>query len=187
MKHHVRTNAGKSAEFYQHGKAYMKGEEGQGKTSSTPNWLFTSSTLLNALEEQCTGLYLPSVDGKYVSVCIAEGFVDDTDAGTANQRTQTTDTPEILAEKMCVIAQTWADLIHGSGGKVSLPKSCWLLVWLNWNAGKASLDTIDEVAAQIKLTNGKTQEAKALQRKNPSESVRQLGLLNDLEGTPQDN
>eukprot|EP00957_Ditylum_brightwellii_P175432 13355091-Ditylum_brightwellii.AAC.1 len=85
MQHHVRTNAGKSVEIYQHSKAYMKGREGQGKTSSPPNWLFTSSTLLNSLEEQCTGLYLPSVDGNYVSDCVAEGFVDDTDAGTADQ------------------------------------------------------------------------------------------------------
>eukprot|EP00957_Ditylum_brightwellii_P060488 4592815-Ditylum_brightwellii.AAC.1 len=34
----------------------MKGGEGQGKTSSPPNCLFTNSTLLNSLEEQCTGL-----------------------------------------------------------------------------------------------------------------------------------
>eukprot|EP00957_Ditylum_brightwellii_P073921 5617242-Ditylum_brightwellii.AAC.1 len=67
MKHYVRTNAGESKEFYQHSAAYMKGGEGQGKTSSPPNWLFQSSTLLNSLEEQCKGLYLTSVDNKYVS------------------------------------------------------------------------------------------------------------------------
>eukprot|EP00957_Ditylum_brightwellii_P191533 14582819-Ditylum_brightwellii.AAC.1 len=72
---------------------------------------------------------------------------------------------------MRVIAQTWTDLIHGSGVKVSLPKSCWWLVWWNWNARKARLTAIDEVAAQIKLTNRESQEAKVLQRKNPSESV----------------
>eukprot|EP00957_Ditylum_brightwellii_P038088 2880555-Ditylum_brightwellii.AAC.1 len=90
----------------------MKGGHVQGKTPSPPNWLFTSSTLLNSLGEQCAGLYLPSVDEKFVSDHVAEGFVDDTDAGTADQRTQNTDTPKIIAEKMCVIAQTWADLIH---------------------------------------------------------------------------
>eukprot|EP00957_Ditylum_brightwellii_P109562 8356060-Ditylum_brightwellii.AAC.1 len=61
---------------------------------------------------------------------------------------------------MRVIAQTWTDLNHGSGGKVSLPKSCWWLVWWNWHAGKARLATVDEVAAQIKLTNGASQETK---------------------------
>eukprot|EP00957_Ditylum_brightwellii_P039561 2992789-Ditylum_brightwellii.AAC.2 len=80
--------------------------------------------------------------------------------GTADQLTQTTDTPAIIAEKMQVIAQTWADLIHGSGSKVSLPKSCWWLVWWNWKGGKACLVTINEVEAQIKIINGKSQEAK---------------------------
>eukprot|EP00957_Ditylum_brightwellii_P051960 3941376-Ditylum_brightwellii.AAC.1 len=122
----------------------MKGGEGQGKTFSPPNWLFTSSTLLNSLEEQCTGLYLTSVDGKYVSDHVTEGFVDDMDAGTIDQHTQTTDKPVIIVEKMHVIAQTWADLIHGSGGKVLLPKSCWWLVQWNWKVGKACLATIDE-------------------------------------------
>eukprot|EP00957_Ditylum_brightwellii_P094897 7227179-Ditylum_brightwellii.AAC.1 len=55
MKHHIQTNAVESVEFYQHSNEYMKGGEGQGKTSFPPNLLFTSSTLLNSLEEQCTG------------------------------------------------------------------------------------------------------------------------------------
>eukprot|EP00957_Ditylum_brightwellii_P209866 15363606-Ditylum_brightwellii.AAC.1 len=88
---------------------------------------------------------------------------------------------------MGAIAQIWADLIHVSGGKVSLPKFCWWLVWWNWHTGKARLATVDEVAAQIKLTNEASQETKVLQTKNPSELVRQLGLLNDLEGTHQDD
>eukprot|EP00957_Ditylum_brightwellii_P013498 1018306-Ditylum_brightwellii.AAC.1 len=53
MRHHVRTNAGESSESYQHSKDYFKGGEGQGKTSFPCNWLFTSSTLLKSLEEQC--------------------------------------------------------------------------------------------------------------------------------------
>eukprot|EP00957_Ditylum_brightwellii_P014350 1080108-Ditylum_brightwellii.AAC.1 len=60
------------------------------------------------------------MDEKFVSDRVAEGFIDDADAGTADQCTQNTDTPKIIAEKMHVIAQTWADLIHGSGGKERL-------------------------------------------------------------------
>eukprot|EP00957_Ditylum_brightwellii_P190593 14508693-Ditylum_brightwellii.AAC.1 len=43
------------------------------------------------------------------------------------------------------------------------------------------------MVAQIKLNNKESQEAKVLQRKNPPESVRQLGFLNDLEGMHQDD
>eukprot|EP00957_Ditylum_brightwellii_P123359 9406123-Ditylum_brightwellii.AAC.1 len=63
MKHYIQTSTGESSEFYQHTEEYMKRGKGQGKTSSLPNWLFQSSTLLNSLEVQCEGLYMTSVDG----------------------------------------------------------------------------------------------------------------------------
>eukprot|EP00957_Ditylum_brightwellii_P078753 5987556-Ditylum_brightwellii.AAC.1 len=63
MKYYVCTNTGESSDFYQHTKEYMKGSKGQGKSSSPPNWLFQSSTLLKSLEDQCDGLYMTSVDG----------------------------------------------------------------------------------------------------------------------------
>eukprot|EP00957_Ditylum_brightwellii_P044685 3387989-Ditylum_brightwellii.AAC.1 len=84
----------------------MKGSKGQGKTSSPPNWLFQSSTLLKSLEEQCTSLHITSVDKKYVTKQIAEGYTDNCDVGTVDQQTQQSDTPAIIAEKMRVIAQT---------------------------------------------------------------------------------
>eukprot|EP00957_Ditylum_brightwellii_P067460 5120612-Ditylum_brightwellii.AAC.1 len=37
MKHYVQTSAGESLEFYQHMEEYMKGDEGQGKTSLPSN------------------------------------------------------------------------------------------------------------------------------------------------------
>eukprot|EP00957_Ditylum_brightwellii_P064967 4928442-Ditylum_brightwellii.AAC.2 len=51
MKHFFKKNAGKSKDFYQHTEEYMKGGEGQGKTSSLTNWLFQSSTLLTSLDK----------------------------------------------------------------------------------------------------------------------------------------
>eukprot|EP00957_Ditylum_brightwellii_P030229 2288515-Ditylum_brightwellii.AAC.1 len=138
MKHHVQTNTGESTKCYQHSEEYMKGGEGQGKISSPPNWLFQSSMLLNSLEKQCTSLYLTSVDKKYVSECVAEGYVDDTNAVTADQCTHATDTSAIITHRMETIVQIWADVIHGSRGK----------------DGKATLATTEEVDAQITLTNG---------------------------------
>eukprot|EP00957_Ditylum_brightwellii_P154794 11781217-Ditylum_brightwellii.AAC.1 len=78
----------------------MKGGKCQGKTSSPPNWLFQSSTLLNSLEDQCDGLYMTSVDGKYESSQVAEGYVDDCNAVTADQQTQDYNTLETIQEKM---------------------------------------------------------------------------------------
>eukprot|EP00957_Ditylum_brightwellii_P154357 11746177-Ditylum_brightwellii.AAC.1 len=117
MRHHVRTSAGESVESYQHTEDCMKAGKGKGKTSSPSNWLFQSSTLLKSLEDQCSSLYLTSVDRKYVSEQVAEGYVDDCNAGTADQQTQQSDTPDIITKRMRNIAQTWADLIYGSGGE----------------------------------------------------------------------
>eukprot|EP00957_Ditylum_brightwellii_P065702 4983537-Ditylum_brightwellii.AAC.1 len=63
----------------------------------------------------------------------------------ADQRTQEMDTPTIITKCMTIIAQTWADLIHGSGGEISMEKPCWWLVWWNWKDNKANLATINEV------------------------------------------
>eukprot|EP00957_Ditylum_brightwellii_P142480 10855197-Ditylum_brightwellii.AAC.1 len=153
MKHYAQVNAGKSTNFYQHSEAYTKGGEGQGKTSSPPNWLFQSSTLLRSLEEQYKGLYLTSVDGKYESKRVAEGSVDDCDTVTTNKKTQEHDTLETIQERMWNAAQTWADLIYGSDGKVSMDKSCWGLVWWLWKDSKARIAHTDEVKAEVKLTH----------------------------------
>eukprot|EP00957_Ditylum_brightwellii_P054664 4142029-Ditylum_brightwellii.AAC.1 len=104
MKLFIQTNAGELSEHYQHSKEYIKGGEGQRKASSPPNWFFQSSILLNSLKEQCEGLYLTSVDKKYVSDWVAEGYVDNMDATTTDQCTQAMDTPTIITAKMQHIA-----------------------------------------------------------------------------------
>eukprot|EP00957_Ditylum_brightwellii_P136729 10426576-Ditylum_brightwellii.AAC.1 len=182
MKHYFCTNTGESSDFYQHTEEYMKGNEGQGKSSSPPNWLFQSSTLLKLLEDQCDGLYMTSVYGKYESSCVAEGHVDDCDAVTVDQQTQDHDTPETLQEKMRIVAQTWADLIYRSGGKVLMEKSCWGLVWWLWKDGKARKATTRDITAEVKLTHGKEQDAVVLNCIEPTDAIRQLGLKNDMIG-----
>eukprot|EP00957_Ditylum_brightwellii_P212231 15367112-Ditylum_brightwellii.AAC.2 len=74
-------------------------------------------------------------------------------------------------ERMCTIAQTWADLLYGSGGEVYLPKSCWWLVWWHWKEGKARLASVAEVDAQIPLTNRQMGETDTLKRREPLEAI----------------
>eukprot|EP00957_Ditylum_brightwellii_P026314 1990300-Ditylum_brightwellii.AAC.1 len=49
MSHFVITSEGILAESYKHTDVFAKYREGQGKASSPSNWLFQSSTILNAL------------------------------------------------------------------------------------------------------------------------------------------
>eukprot|EP00957_Ditylum_brightwellii_P196136 14944257-Ditylum_brightwellii.AAC.1 len=84
---------------------------------------------------------------------------------------------------MRTVAQTWADLIYGFGGKVLMEKSCWRLVWWIWKDGKARIATTDGITAEVKLTNGKEQNAVVLQRIKPTDAIRQLGVKNDMIGS----
>eukprot|EP00957_Ditylum_brightwellii_P171232 13035046-Ditylum_brightwellii.AAC.1 len=62
MKHFVRTSAGESTKYYQHSEIYMQ-------------------------DGQCTGLYITSIDKKYVTEQVTEEYVDNCDAGTMDQQT----------------------------------------------------------------------------------------------------
>eukprot|EP00957_Ditylum_brightwellii_P064129 4865232-Ditylum_brightwellii.AAC.2 len=63
-----------------------------------------------------------------------------------------------------------------------MEKLCWWLVWWNWKYRKATLAKIEEVDAQITLTNGQSPERYILKRKDPSKAIHQLCIKNDLLG-----
>eukprot|EP00957_Ditylum_brightwellii_P000927 74647-Ditylum_brightwellii.AAC.1 len=67
MKHHIKTYTGVSHELYSHLSHRPKYGEGQGKTSSSSNWLFTSCSLLADLHGLCSEIYLSSVCGRFTS------------------------------------------------------------------------------------------------------------------------
>eukprot|EP00957_Ditylum_brightwellii_P083770 6367362-Ditylum_brightwellii.AAC.1 len=73
---------------------------------------------------------------------------------------------------MIDVAQTWADLIYGSEGKVSMEKSCWGLVWWLWTGGKARLATVAEIEAEVKLTHGKANKEAVLNQIKPTDAIR---------------
>eukprot|EP00957_Ditylum_brightwellii_P188092 14320010-Ditylum_brightwellii.AAC.1 len=60
-----------------------------------------------------------------------------------------------------------------------MAKSCWWLVWWNWEDGKARLAITEELDTEIYLTNGMWPERYLLKQKNLDDSIRQLGLLNN--------
>eukprot|EP00957_Ditylum_brightwellii_P076596 5822014-Ditylum_brightwellii.AAC.1 len=88
MKHFVKTKAGITKQSYQHEDDNEKFGEGQGETSSPPNWLFQSSTLLNALHALLMGIQLVSACRNFFAKRVAEAYVDNTDNMYVNQEDQ---------------------------------------------------------------------------------------------------
>eukprot|EP00957_Ditylum_brightwellii_P147308 11216835-Ditylum_brightwellii.AAC.1 len=111
MQHHVKTTAGVSTAHYC--KKYGKG---QSKTSSLANWLFQISTLLGALHKLMLGINMFSVCNRYVEQRVTEAFVDDTDCTYVDQEDQAHKTLSRICDQLKSIAQTWENLIFGSGG-----------------------------------------------------------------------
>eukprot|EP00957_Ditylum_brightwellii_P059007 4474895-Ditylum_brightwellii.AAC.1 len=71
-KHFVKTSAGISRDYYTHSEAFLKFGKGQGKISSTPNWMFISLTLLTALYFLCARINPTSACGKFGAKRVAE-------------------------------------------------------------------------------------------------------------------
>eukprot|EP00957_Ditylum_brightwellii_P011231 850026-Ditylum_brightwellii.AAC.1 len=79
MTHYVKTSKGISNNHYNHTLEYGKFGEGQGKASSLSNWLFQSSTILNALHALVSSIFLISICQKFIAKRTAEAYVDDAD------------------------------------------------------------------------------------------------------------
>eukprot|EP00957_Ditylum_brightwellii_P080258 6104662-Ditylum_brightwellii.AAC.1 len=113
MKHFVKTLAGISKDYYTHSSDFPKFGKGQDKTSSSPTWMFISSTLLAILHSLCAGINLTSACGKFRAKQVAELYVNDTDAATVKSN-RISCSPDMMQDRLQVIAQTWEQLLFGS-------------------------------------------------------------------------
>eukprot|EP00957_Ditylum_brightwellii_P161752 12315482-Ditylum_brightwellii.AAC.1 len=125
MQCHIKITNVISKDSYGHSEECGNWGEGQGKVSLPSNWQFQSSTLLATLTELCVGaaLYLLSTCKKFVASRIGEVYVDDANNVAIDQHTQCTDAQISITKKITEIAQTWEQLLFGSGGKFSIKKS----------------------------------------------------------------
>eukprot|EP00957_Ditylum_brightwellii_P141487 10778624-Ditylum_brightwellii.AAC.1 len=180
MKHYVKTNTGITKEFYKHEPTNKKFGKGQGKTSSLSNWLFQSSTLLNALHYLCVGIYLFGVCQKFVEKRVAEAYVDDADCTYVDQSNQENETLTRIWNRLKKIAQVWENLIHGSGGELSHDKTYWWLIWWVWENGVSRMATKQDVDIDLAIRFGNDMTETILKRKEPNESIAQLGVKNNL-------
>jgi hypothetical protein len=123
----------------------------------------------------CTGLFMTSICKKYVSQRVAEAYVDDSNCTLADQHTQE-DSPTQIWDKLENIAQTWEQLLFGSGGLLSLDKTFWWLIWWNWKNGEPELANKNDIPLEARIHLGYKHSNNTLKRKNPKESTKILGV-----------
>eukprot|EP00957_Ditylum_brightwellii_P153895 11714092-Ditylum_brightwellii.AAC.1 len=186
MKQSIETTAGVTKDAYQHTAVFPLQGEGQGKTSSPLNWLFQSSTLLNALYALVSSIALYSVCKTFFSNRVAESYVDDTDCAYIDQKDQQNETPVRIRDRLCKIAKVWEWLIYGSDGELSRKKTYWWLIWWIWEGGNACIATKKDLPLDLMISIGKEDLPTAITRKDPTDSIAQLRLLNNLAAELED-
>eukprot|EP00957_Ditylum_brightwellii_P106030 8087923-Ditylum_brightwellii.AAC.2 len=179
MCHHVKTKAGVSKEHYRHELGNEKYGEGQGKTSSPSNWTFQISTMLSALHKLVLGINMFSVCKQYVEKRVAESYVDDTDCTYLDQQDQENETLTSIRNRLHSIAQTWENLIFGSGGSLSHDKTYWWLIWWLWDGEHAKMAASVDVPTDLSIKFGNSQSPQRLKCKEPFDLIPQLGLKNN--------
>eukprot|EP00957_Ditylum_brightwellii_P052074 3949801-Ditylum_brightwellii.AAC.1 len=113
---------GVSNDHYKHTLEYGKFGEGQGKASSPSNWLFQLSTILNALHALISGIFLFSICQNFTTKRTAEAYMDDADCAYIDQ-TKQNKTPAQIRQKIQQLAQTWENLLYGTGTFSEMPKT----------------------------------------------------------------
>ena len=109
---------------YSHCQHFPLYGTGQGSGNSPCIWLFLSSTLFEAHEQQAYGATFRSVHDSVKVKLTMVGFVDDT-TGTCNDFRPQTHEIGILMEHD---AQVWNDLLYTSGGSLELPKTSYQIL-----------------------------------------------------------
>eukprot|EP00957_Ditylum_brightwellii_P176529 13444133-Ditylum_brightwellii.AAC.1 len=98
---------------------------------------------------------------------VGDAYVDDTDNASIDQTTQVTDTPVSITSKIAKIAQIWEKLLFGSGGKLSIKKFRWYLLWWIWENGEPHLATKEEQPAEVFMSEVRSIAKTTLPRIDP--------------------
>ena len=118
---------------------------------------------------------------------LGDAFVDDTALFLI--LTQLDDnkviTPEYIAKKLQEIAQDFERKLHSTGGSLSLPKCFWYLIHWKWDeTGNASMATLTESPADIKLSKGSFTNTHIITREEITKSRRTIGVRINPTGNP---
>eukprot|EP00957_Ditylum_brightwellii_P015090 1138281-Ditylum_brightwellii.AAC.1 len=118
------------------------------------------------LHSLCTGVKPFSVCKRKKAERVADAYVDDTGNTYINEEKQKDKTPTTICDNIQHIAQTWEQLLYGSGGELCQKKTFWWLIWWIWKDRKATIATKSEVNISVNITFGREDNTTTIRRKN---------------------
>eukprot|EP00957_Ditylum_brightwellii_P090632 6902580-Ditylum_brightwellii.AAC.1 len=110
--------------------------------------------MLGALHWLVLGINKFSVCKRYVENRVAESFVNDTDCTYLDQQDQQNETPTRICNRLQSFAQTWENLIFGSGGHLFHDKTYWWMIWWICDVEHAKMATSAKVPIDLSIKFG---------------------------------
>ena len=177
--HHVATAYGVSTQSYGGSQRRAQGlqppqgtGQGSGKAPAAHN--IAAAKPVQILRKMGLALQFLAAFTLTAVVLACLQYVDDTDQGVSgpNELTVGEDIPDRAQQA----ADVWEGCLNATGGAINLAKSCWYLIDYKWSGTAWSYRKIADVKGEVKVRDidGQT---KTLPRKEPSESVKSLGMF----------
>ena len=174
-KYYLKTQCGISTNYYTTCTRHPIHGTGQGSGNSPSIWLFISSTLFQAHQNNAFGASFVSPDGKHRVSFSMVGFVDDS-TGTCNDfRPSVEASLQTLINQMQHDSQLWNNLLYCSGGKLELPKCSFHVLTFDFRPNGTPIAAIENYDNAICVTDIETQVAIPIPSKRSYEPHKTLG------------
>jgi Reverse transcriptase (RNA-dependent DNA polymerase) len=185
-KFKLRTALGDSTETYTHTETTPIHGTGQGSCSSPALWLFTSSLLMDTLEQIAKGMEIYDVDGSIKIRELIEGFVDD--ASNVSNIDFTSNCIKTIFNKLEAEGTAWAGLLAAAGGKLELSKCFFYILSWKWDKkGNGIPQTISEQHNGLTIDLDRDNKTNILlEQKEVWNSHKTLGVYKCIDGNESD-
>ena len=158
---------------------------GQGNGVGPAGWIALSSPIMAMLRALGFGFWVLSALTYSLVYTMGFAFVDDTDLFHSGQAGQT---GEDLIPEIQSAVNWWEKGISATGGSLVPSKSYWGLIDHHWNptTAKWTLHSIADTPGEIAIRKVDSEELETLRRIEPTEAVKTLGVMLNMEGTDKE-
>ena len=184
LHHHVKTAHGISDTGYSADEAAtpMQGVV-QGNAMGPAGWGAVSTPIIEMMRAAGHGFTHTGGTAATSANLVCFAYVDDTDL--VHTWRQGVSAEDFLTEVQTVI-DTWEGGLHATGGALAPEKSYWHWIGFQWHRGRWHYRTSQDLPGQVTM-RGPDGARAPLQRLEPTESRRSLGVMPRRDGSDCDN
>ena len=161
----------------------------QGSTDAGASWAAITIALFRALSITPGGLHFPNVQNSQIFRRQGNAFVDDTSLAVSQQSLDITQHENPASRVTSALQQLfakWYRLLHTTGGDLAFHKCFWYGLFFLWKQGKPRLAQKNETPNTITIQPHPDQPPITIERVNPSEGRRTLGIRIAPDGSQTD-